>query len=267
MCVTLGEARLEKTLISVSVGSHPTAGPVHVLMYSNRVRNLQPGPNAMLLHVPAERIGAENALDLTQARNVLTDLRSSGDWMPAMASSGARSLGGAEIFEAGEYTVVSAEDPTLIPDALQRVPEEKRPAINEELFSWYRDNLPGYVFLLACFNNQAAAEAAPFGVWYRSWAPDFLVAPGLDAHDGRPPVAGQPVKTDHAIMFGDMEVGKLMEAEYSDTLTPDLRELLPKGVVTHYEYSVIPNGDWVIPVERVRDMDVGAVSRRLLHRN
>src|SRR5690349_13831420 len=115
-----------------TLGYAGIVGERHTFWYQNVAAQPQPGPNAMLLHVPVAAGTWVELLDTTACPNALKDIKETlvppsrgleldeGEADPAPQTV---------IVEMGPYHVVIAADPTLIPAALERVPAHKRPAL------------------------------------------------------------------------------------------------------------------------------------------
>jgi hypothetical protein len=58
-----------------------------------------------------------------------------------------------EVFAHDVYTVLLASDPTLIPAALHRVPQHRRPYLNPDLLTFYADHFPDHTIAVCCFDN------------------------------------------------------------------------------------------------------------------
>lgn len=271
MCCSFKPAVFTGTTVYAGLGRHPDRGTVHVMLYENTAQNLDPGPNAMLLHLPANEIGEANALDLSQCTKVLTTMREAiwpvrrtrGGFRGADSFTNSKSV---QIFKSGSYTVVSATDASLIPGALKRVPKDVRPKVNRKLFNWYGKNIKNHVFLLCCFDAKQAKKTEPFGVWYESNNPTMLMAPGLDAHDGNPPQIGANVDVDHHVIFGTHDFGTpaLTAVHYSEDLDTKTEQLLPTHVCGLRELGQRPNGDWILPVGEMLLGNATAIQRKVL---
>jgi len=259
MCVCLGPARLSNT--TLYVGEAIREGRlVHVLGYQNTAQNLASAAtnvptgtlagNAMILPFPAAApMGKDNVLDTSGCKNILKDIAEAVKPKSRSFSKGfgsdAVSFGSVvEVFDTGIYTVVLARDPRDIPAALARVPVEKRPDLKPEIFAAYAEWYPGWQIALCCFNNAEAVEADPLLWWYEPAFPNVYFAPTLDSHTGGVPDPMAEVELDHTIAVGS-SVGKGSPIAYSDKLSDDIRNLLPRfGVGREFsEYEV--NGDFV----------------------
>lgn len=206
MCVSALEASFSATTIYAGWLDHPEHGVIHVFGYQNRPANLADGPNAMLLHLPAESLNSRQFIPATTDPRLLDRLATA--CLPsAPVSAGAGTAvdwmgaGEVEVFDHDVYTVVLATNPRLIPEALNQVPANRRPAIGEDLLDFYATRFPAHVILLCCFDNADARKAAPLLLWYRPTDPDTLFMPAVDAHTGGPPRLGEPVPRDHTLVF------------------------------------------------------------------
>jgi len=94
-------------------------------------------------------------------------------------------------------------------------------------------------------------------VAYVPLSDDVLFVPGLEGHDGKPPVIGAPVKRDIHVAFGISGITLQHHVGYSD---PNL-ELLwwtPKSVTGFFDNRVAPNGDFVVPIDAIKEKLTGA---------
>lgn len=221
------------------------------------------GGNAMLLHFPAVpgTMGKENVIDTASAPNFLTDMEKA--ILPPVSRGGLRRGGmlgkglpdSVQIFEHDIYTVVLASRAEDIPAALEQVPAEKRPKLNEAIFSAYAKWYPGWTFALCCFNNADEAQAKPLLWKYRPARPEFLFFPGMDAHDGSVPDLNAEVDVDHAIIVSSdkMAEGAGSEVFYSDNASAALRDLLPAQVIGEVYNTRLQQGDFLFLVDEVRN--------------
>lgn len=207
MCITLHASRLTGT--KIYAGEAKRDGKyVHVLGYANNAENNHHGPNAMVLPIPTLSFAKENAIDTRQFRGFLGDIAEatkepnlfkSARGRGGDVTKGMRGLG-AEVFAVGGYTVVTASDPMAIAEALDRVPANKRPELNQAVLDTFAENYPGWPIAVCCWDGSIKPE--PLLFWYEPMMTDRLFAPALDAHGGRPPVRGEMVNVDHVVMFG-----------------------------------------------------------------
>jgi hypothetical protein len=164
----------------------------------------------MLLHLPATGLTRDNLVPVGHdgefPQRMLAAVR-----RPRTLSLGRSPLLSAQaasivqVFEHDVYTVVLAEDPRLIPAALDRVPRRRRPRIADDLFGFYADRFPRHTVALCCFDNADAQRAKPLVFRYPVPDPDVIVLPTVDAHTGGAPDLGALVAVDHWLIFGSDE--------------------------------------------------------------
>jgi hypothetical protein len=248
----MDQAEFSGTTLYVGRQRHAVHGLIHVLGYQNTAVNLAEGPNAMLLHLPAQRMTRENFISVGRNPEVLSRMvdavrpRSVGDgiaWMDWECGQGA------EVFDHGIYTVLLSSDPTLLQAALAQVPLRKRPPLNPLLLEFYADQYPGHPIAVCCFDNAEAGRAEPLLMWYSPISPDRLTVPALDCHTGEPPDLDADVPVDHWVLFGTDEApdGWGQSVGYETSMRHRLRRFLPDTVMgTHFGGQSLPNGDFAI---------------------
>jgi hypothetical protein len=262
MCIFSGDASVLQvagaragTVILIAEIHHPTQGLIHVLGYQNGVQSLV-GPNAMILHFPAQgRMGPDNVIDTKRDSDFLDRMVTA--LSPPLRFRGATrgfSLGmSVQVFKSGIYTVVMSDRPSLIPRALETLVEPaKRPTINPELLQFYEDTMPGWTTAVCCFDNREAKLSTPM-LWY--YKPEFggtFVAPGIDSHDGSPPNLKTDVETDHWVIVGSdrrpQQEGNYIELDYP-TLDSAIAPYLPTFITGRRYKGMEPNGDFIIPTD------------------
>jgi hypothetical protein len=245
MCCTLQPANLTDTILL----AHSLPDGRNVIGYQNKARSLSARPNAMILPFPsATPMSRQNCLDVSKYPWLLKRYaelvrpRERGEQSKGMRP---RMLGSVEVFNSGSYTVVLASDARAIPDALEQVPEDKRPRLHPEIFDAYAAWYPGWPIALCCWNGRIEAE--PLLWWYEP-LPKFRehhFLPGLDAHDGRVPDPAQHVNVDHTIAVGDTLSNR--SEHFLDEVDPVMRTFLPNAVYGGSIQRLTPNGDWVLP--------------------
>lgn len=254
MCCTLEPAELSNTILYAGEATRE-GRYVHVLGYQNRAKNLSEGPNAMILPIPASAaMGPSNVIDTSGCKKILSDLSMYA--LPGKMTKGSfRGLGGddddhdsLEVFDSGQYTIVMSTDATAIPGALERVPVNKRPRMNDAIFEAYAKWYPSWSIALCCFEAKSEVEPEPMIWWYEPRNRDFLFAPGLDGHDGQLPRIGSSVKVSADLIVGSQISPSGLRVRYSDTLSPELRALLPTLAFGQEFRTKMPNGDYVFPV-------------------
>jgi hypothetical protein len=222
----------------------------------------------MILHIPsAEVMTRKNVIESDDAGQFLTSVieaskpqtRTRG-LKGGVLMAGAASAPDVEVFETGIYTVVLSQKPSLILQALRdRVPERRRPKVSVSLMRWYQQHFPGWSFALCCFDNSVVRKSKPLVWWYKPKYPQFLFAPGVDAHDGNPPDLDAKVACDHEVAFGSMVEDLPRSDRYRPRIRLDPRNhgklgsLLPKHGTykgyTSYGKGGFRNADFVMDLE------------------
>ncbi|WP_437927876.1 hypothetical protein WMF37_01175 [Sorangium sp. So ce291] len=241
MCCTFSPARLSSTLLYAG-DAQRNGLYVHVLAYQNTASTS--GPNAMILPIPATRLGPENAVDTRPFRTFLEDIREA-TRVPAARgygpSFGAPRGSRPVVFDVGSYTVVLAESPRAVLAALGAVPEDKRPAINDRMLQAFEIYYPGWPVAVCCWNGDLQPE--PLLWWYEPRFPEWLFAPALDAHDGDPPDLQAAVQVDHHLAFGSALRPEGQPVRYRDD-AGSYRPLLPSSVRGAELHVQMSNGDF-----------------------
>ena len=251
MCCTSGPSRMKNTILYAGEATHPVTGRyIHVQAYQNEAQNLQDGPNAMILPFPAGApLTRENIVDTRDCPDFLKDMAEAIAPKYLGTRRGMKSLkysDAADVFESGSYTVVLASSPGQIPEALERVPANKRPAPNLPLYAFYGRAYPGQPIAVCCWDG--AIKPEPLLWWYEPAEPGMLFLPALDAHDGQPPRAG-PVKVDHTLLFGSKlhDAGTTWAHGFRD-IPPAMQGVLPVCVNGTTVKRSMSNGDFFMPV-------------------
>lgn len=148
----------------------------------------------------------------------------------------------AQVFHVGSYTVVLAERSEAIAQAISRVPEKKRPAVNPSVLQAFDELYPGWPLAVCCWDGTVQAE--PLLWWYEPKTPGWLFAPALDAHDGQPPDPDAHVHVDHHVAFGSTIDPFGDEVRYVARIPEGARELLPSHVRGTRLTGTMPNGDF-----------------------
>ena len=264
MCVAMNKADFKG---AIAFGGE--VGPTrHLLGYQNSAISYS-GPNCMLLHVPMKgELRAANLIPTTHAPNFLRDMAKGLESLDPPMRGGSRGVtrSAPVVVKYGAYEVVLASSASDIYDALELVSPDKRPKINKTLLSWFDHNRPGYGFVLPCFNNAVEMANHPILVEYTPMDPERLFVPGLESHDGTPPVLGsRNHPRDFKVVFGSMLGAEVKEGRfglddeylfthsvgYTDNLG-NLRELLPKQIVGFRDENIGTNSDYWASVADVR---------------
>lgn len=253
MCITSAPARLSKTLIYVGEGRRGNQD-VHVLAYQNNATNDSPGPNAMVLPFPsAESMSEENVVDTRKFKSFLKDIINASKMQMRTLGMDSRNmtkgiaLNAAKVFNVGSYTVVLAESVWQIPEALTRVPENRRPTMSDYFLHGYGELYPNQPIAVCCWDGQIEAE--PLLWWYVPQNKDRFFIPTMDAHDGKPPRTFAAVETDHIISVGSVDpdrIGRHFRINYTDALSPDIMTLLPQYTYSTKMGSTYLNGDMFV---------------------
>lgn len=253
MCVTANPA----TIVGTRTFVHATTlgsdgGPVHISGYQNEADTFGT-PNCMFLNFAGSDLalvrGPERTTrfmaDMTRELPELV-------YVPRYRSSGAsRGMMGVTVEEYGDYTVVLAQGPADILSALDQVPFQRRPRRTPQLqmmVDFYMSYYPQDTFVLGCFDGKAKPKH-PITVSYRPRNPNVLTIPGLDGHDGRVPVIGQPVYRDFRLAFGVAGVELPYGVDYRDRVEDWWAPSSVTGFVDNrFDGS---NGDYVLPIDAV----------------
>lgn len=264
MCVTFFESKLSDTIL-YAAETERGGRRVHVMAYQNRAQNLAKGPNAMLLPIPAAApLSADNTLDMRIYSGILGDyVATYGHYQPSRirwANTSLYKTGAAEaqVFDSGSYTVVLAKDARVIPAALARVPENRRPAPNRAIFSAYARYYPGWHMALCCYDG--AIEAEPLVFWYEPLFPDRLFAPALDAHDGNPPDLGAKVWRDHYVFFASLRAKRgmvLRKKQTHSALLANIRPLFLERFAGTDLRDLGANGDFWLDIKDLDSETIG----------
>lgn len=244
MCVTLTSAHLSNTLIYAAAVEHQ-GSLAHVLAYQNQAAS--DSPNAMILPIPTnEELGESNIIDTQKARWFLKDMAA-----PAVmyrgGTKGGRDLvlgssSYVKVFDSGSYTVVIASDATAIPEALERVAENRRPIINNPgFFEEYGKLYPGWPIAVCCWSGKIEAE--PLLMWYRPKFPEEVFFPTVDAHDGSAP-RNQEVKRDHTLILGTSRGS--YNPRFRSPLPSEIAPFITDRVLTSKPNGYMKNGDYWI---------------------
>ncbi len=247
MCCTFTESEMSDTRLYVGEAER-NGKTVHVCAYQNTAQTH--GPNAMVLPIPTEMaMGPENLIDTREFKNFLKNIvdatqvhtKSAGMRRSmTLGSFGSDSL--AQVIDVGSYTVVLAENVNQIPEALTRVPEDRRPSVSKKFLGGYGAIYPNQPIAICCWNG--SIEAEPLLMWYEPKDRTTLFIPTMDAHDGNPPRLGERVYTDHIITVGSVGPTSGQKVVYTDRLIPEaVKDLLPTHAHGHRLPSWLENGD------------------------
>lgn len=248
MCVSLHPASFSETILYLGEARHPEHGLVHVLGYQNTAINRSDEPNAMVIPVPSStEMGPENLLDTSENSHVLKDMvdvlrpKTKGFFPDNLSAKSA----GVQVFDHGIYTVVLAKDPAQIPQALDRVRQDRRPAnLNPVLFNFYKDAYPGEHIALFCFNNRQAIDADPTLIWYVPQDTETFRLPALDSHTGEVPNIDAMVGVDHWVITSTFDQDEGTSVSYREQ-AGGLELFLPKKITGRKFSGLMENGDFI----------------------
>lgn len=251
MCVSVAPAKFFGTKLAVWPAEHPETGArINVLAYQNTPTNGTFGPNAMVLHFPAQMpMSQTNFVDASGDRTLVQDMVNA--IRPRRKLLGADSLPrafGVSVFEHDIYTVVLAGSARDVPHALELVPEYKRPTVDHAMFDWYGRQFPRWSIALCCFDSRQATEAAPLLVWYEPMVTDRLHLPAVDCHTGDTPKLRSMVPVDHWVLVGSQEPkAGFTEVDYSaEAVNPFIAAVRPSYVAGRQFSGSMPNADFFV---------------------
>lgn len=243
MCITLHASELKSTKIysgeSIKDGKY-----VHVLAYKNKATNRVKGGNAMILPIPAVTFGQENMIDTREFKSFIDSICESTKMLTLGESRGISKR--VSMFDIGSYTVLAVDDLNSdISEALNLVPENKRPKVNKEVLDSFAVNYPGWKLVVCCFDGNIDPE--PLLFWYEPLYKEVLFAPTMDAHDGKAPTRNN-VKVDHIVCFGStINPTGVLTITYQDNIPEDVKSLLPVAAVGQKFNETMINGDFFYP--------------------
>lgn len=275
MCCTLQPAVLTDTTVYAAEVRHPTEGLVHVVGYQNTAFSKPGQPNAMLLPIPAlpGSVTQDNVVNAVGFKGILKEYaeavtrlepRRRSMSMNSLRSDGLDEVYGAKgfkVFESGSYTVVLAKSAKYLAEGAKEVPVNKRVAVSQVFANALEAIYPEWPIALCCFEG-AVDEAEPLFWWYKPKNPEELLAPAIDAHDGNPPNLSNLVKRDHALAFASSESDRTEDYRLRNaidyTVPTEHRWLFSARVCGVNLRGVTKNGDFTLPVTRVRRESVGS---------
>jgi hypothetical protein len=156
MCITLREAELSNTKLYAGEARRGDTY-VHVIAYQNKATTK--GPNAMILPLPAAVMpGPENVVDTPGFKRFLDDIHRATEILDSRAMGPTWESPQAQVFDVGSYTVVLAASPRAVPEALARVPANKRPAVNALVLGAFEKLYPGWPLAVCCWDGSVETE-------------------------------------------------------------------------------------------------------------
>lgn len=266
MCITTARAKLSDTLIYTG-SAFKDGKDVHVLAYQNNATSYpgwdklstDPNPNAMVLPFPtSDEMDERNIIDTRSFKSFLKDITNASKMRTRSLGFDSRgmtkgvALNSAKVFSSGSYTVVLAENVNQIPEALERVPENRRPTITERFLVGYGQLYPNQPIAVCCWDGTIQAE--PLLWWYTPRDKNSFFIPTMDAHDGNPPKLTEAVQTDHIISVGSANshnVGHHYPVLYKDSIPKEAAGLLPTHVYGTKLGSTYKNGDMFVDTNKL----------------
>lgn len=253
MCICVNESTMNSTFIYAGEAMMDEKY-VHVLAYQNKAESNK--PNAMIIPFPTSKeMGPDNVLDCSKYPTFLADIADASRVKSFSKSLGYDCVtngvaGFAQVFDVGSYTVILASKVSQIPEALERVAENKRPTISTRFLIALGQMYHDQPVAVCCWAG--SIEAEPLLWWYEPTNKDYLFIPAMDAHDGNPPDLSAEVDTDHIISVGSTlsqtkTSNKVFyKPIYQARLSETIKNLLPKYVDGTKLNTPMMNGDlWV----------------------
>ncbi len=270
MCMSISEAIFRNTTI-YSAEVQRSDGLAHVLGYQNTAVSY--GPNAMLLPFPAEgKVTRDNLVNGAGFKDILKvyqkavkrldpNVRISRSFSDdRLGSAGPATAKSFTVFESGSYTVALCDKPSALGLALKEVPEYRRPNIPYPFLVELTRLYPDWPIALCCFNN-SEFEAEPLFWWYKPRFPEVLFAPAIDAHNGKPPQLDIMVERDHSLAFASYASDRPIDPQVMSAIEQvpfEHRWLFDPRVSGRIIKGKTGNGDFAVPVNKVRDKDIPA---------
>lgn len=252
MCICVDESTMNSTLIYAGEAMVDEKY-VHVLAYQNKAQSNR--PNAMIIPFPtSQEMGSNNALDCSKYPAFLADIAEATkvyyrDFSDSVCVTNGVAAS-AQVFDVGSYTVILASKVSQISEALEKVPENKRPTISIKFLIALGKMYPNQPVAVCCWGG--SIEAEPLLWWYEPTNKDYLFIPAMDAHDGNPPDLTAEVDTDHIISVGSTLFQTKTSQKiyyqpiYQARLSETIKNLLPKYVDGIKLNTPMTNGDlWV----------------------
>lgn len=237
--------------------------PQHVSQENAPVLVDRPG-NAMLFAVPAlpGTMTAQSLIPVGDYPNFMKDLKvavqprrplSRGGKSDGLLSFGTRAVV-VHGFDQGTYDVVIAGSAAAIASVIPEVAKEKRPVINDDLYSELDRLYPTWTFVLFCFGESTAEKAGCALMTYRPQREDILYLPGLDGHTGK--VEWNSVALDHTLVVGSHLLatgGDVREVHFTDPGFAKAHPEVGNRVIGKSVSGTAPQGDFLCSIADVRN--------------
>lgn len=268
MCVSTGSG----VFVSAHTMGIQLSATQHLLGYQIDAAS-RSGSNCMILHLPAKG-GVESVepIDTTGAPNLLKDIaKLAAKRIGPLAQGGSRAIGAPggryKVVDCGIFTVVIAENAASAMAALSEVPLNKQPRhISTTLLDSYEHSYPGYLLVLACFDNHELGEGQPLLFSYTPMDPTRIFAPGLDEHTGWPPQLGKRMRREFRVIFGSAlpdATGVDLAPVLTKTNNSGVQDVLRDVKVQAFHVDEMgPNGDFSLPASRLTEPYEDTVEHR-----
>lgn len=253
MCVTLGPAEMTDTFVSGYVAPEVDGVVRHYVGYQNKAKSLTAGANCMFLNYPGSDL--RMVAPAVHTRTLMADVTSSLleiIEVPQSRGSGMYGTSRAIVENYGDYTIVRAQNPHHILEALDQVEERRRPVVDghlEEMADFLARTKPNDSILMGCFDGTVKPKH-PIYTSYVPNDPTVLAVPGLDGHDGIIPTIGEPVyRGEFRVAFGVYGMPHGHKVHYRDTTSPLWVPERIVGFIDNRECG--PNGDYALPIKAI----------------
>jgi hypothetical protein len=241
-----------------------------VIGYQNVVEAPR-GPNAMLLPFPASQVGPENLVNGAAFAEVMEAYEHAIKRRNVTIGGSRRSAAAAatydddiHVFDSGSYTIALAQKASFLKDALQQVPDARRPKISASFIIALGQLYPNWPIAVCCFQGGDVAPE-PLFWWYESRFPDTLFAPAIDAHDGNPPDLTATIERDHVVAFGSRFAGgnrdRELEADIARIVPAEHRWMFSPNVTGDVIQHETRNGDFACSAKALRERESASTAR------
>lgn len=248
MCITNGPAKLNGTKII----SFRLENGNNYLAYSNSVKNLSDGKNAMILPVPG-KVKPEWLYDTTKYSTYLNQIseqtKMSEAYQPGVifrSRSLSKSLFGIDslsFIEVGQYKVLLTEDVSVLKQALS----SNGISLSKEIEEFFSGHYKDVTYVACMFDKGVDVSAQPIALEYTPNDKREIFFPTMDSHDGKAPKEGDYAKLDHDIIVQtDTEYGSVVNFDNKNDV-PEY--LLGKKFGTYSLNFTDFNGDIFLDLE------------------
>lgn len=229
--------------------------------------SVPPTGNAMLIAIPAEpgTVSAKNLIPVAKYPHFMEDYKKAVAPKPRVLrdnpsnSSFGASKGMPKVvkgFDNGTYDVVLSPSAKAILTVINQIDKDKRPQVNEMLYSQLDLLYPDFTFVLFCFAEEDKERSGCALIKYtpRKGSEHLLYLPGLDGHNGT--VETGEVELNHTLVigsyrmpscFGEQVIFRDLNflADHRDFPNQVIGKIVTKG-------TRAPQGDFLFLLEDVR---------------